>query len=525
MSIQINVTDKHATVVGAPVIVCGNSTYSVQFTFDDEWAAETKKVARFVWVQDGEVTHHDVELVDNACQVPALSNVVEVRVGAYAVNLCTSTPAVIPCERSILCGSGEAATAPTPSQYEEIMSLYAETESEIKILAEDLATTMAQDVTPFFNRLNGTQNGLTVNTGESGHFHIKGTASQYTFFNLYYTANGLPAWLKENAAYRVNYVAPESVALGFYFYNAAGATLLTEWLPGTMVRMVTVPRGTTQVTIRLFPTTGAAIDNDVRVRMSEVPEKKLAEYDGIPRYLITVIDDDASNDDFVTKFHDACLHNGIKGDYAVQTLPMDNGLTSVEKLLTYEAEGFGMLAHCHTQQEYFYNDNRRDLAACRENIVTMLRKMRQHGFVNYDYWITPYGSYDRGMQEIARYTGMKCLASIGQSLHNSYTNTDRYFIRRMGFSPADPSANGYGSLAGTKATIDTFVQGGGMGWLILVTHFNEWGDITWDSTLDANGHPVGYARFNELIQYAKGRGCKFVSFSEGYSYMKDAMLN
>lgn len=397
--------------------------------------------------------------------------------------------------------------------------------TKIDKTTDDLATTMAQDVTPFFNRLNGTKNGLTVSTGESGHFHIKGTASEYTFFNLYYTDSGLPDWLKVNATYRVNFVAPESVALGIYFYNASGATLLSEWLPGTMVRTTTVPRGTTQVTIRLFPTTGAAINNDLWVRMSEVPEKKISEYDGIPRFLVTVIDDDTSNDDYVTKFYEACMHNGIKGDYAVQTLPLDSGLTSVDLLRAYEADGFGMLAHCHTQQEYFYNDSRRDLAACRENIVTMLRKMQEYGFVNYDYWITPYGSFDRGMQEIARYTGMKCLVSIGQTLHNSYTNTDRYFIRRTGISPTDPNANGYGSMAGTKATIDTFVQGGGMGWLILVTHFNDWGNLEWDDTADENGYPVGYARFNELIQYAKGKGCKFVSFSEGYSYMKDVILN
>lgn len=123
MEIEIDVVDKRAAVVGTPTIVCGNSGYSVKFNFDDEWAEHEEKKARFVYIQNGAVTHEDVDFTGSICEVPILSKVREVRIGAYAGNLSTTTPVTIPCELSILCKSGGAATTPTPSQYDEIIAL------------------------------------------------------------------------------------------------------------------------------------------------------------------------------------------------------------------------------------------------------------------------------------------------------------------------------------------------------------------------------------------------------------------
>lgn len=122
MVIYVNVTDKRATVTGAPVIVCGNSGYTVEFTFDDEWAGLEAKTARFVYVQEGEVKYQDVVFTENTAAVPVLANTKEVRVGVFAGDLQTSTPAVIPCELSIRCGTGAPAD-PTPSQYDQIIAL------------------------------------------------------------------------------------------------------------------------------------------------------------------------------------------------------------------------------------------------------------------------------------------------------------------------------------------------------------------------------------------------------------------
>lgn len=122
--IQIQVTNRRAVTLGAPVIVCGNSDYRIAFTLDAEWNDVTLKTARFVYVQDGEVKYQDVIFEGTEVDVPVFANVTGVRVGLFAGDLKTSTPAVIPCQYSIRCGTG-APVDPTPSQYDQIMMLLA----------------------------------------------------------------------------------------------------------------------------------------------------------------------------------------------------------------------------------------------------------------------------------------------------------------------------------------------------------------------------------------------------------------
>lgn len=47
-TITITVLDKVATAQGSEKIVCGNSDYVAVFAFDDEWAAQDAKTARFI---------------------------------------------------------------------------------------------------------------------------------------------------------------------------------------------------------------------------------------------------------------------------------------------------------------------------------------------------------------------------------------------------------------------------------------------------------------------------------------------
>ena len=103
MDIKINIVDKRPAVIGTPVIVCGNSDYSIEFTFDSEWSSATAKTARFVYVKAGTIKFQDVQLTGNTVAVPVLAGIREVMVGVYAGDLRTTTPARIPCEYSILC--------------------------------------------------------------------------------------------------------------------------------------------------------------------------------------------------------------------------------------------------------------------------------------------------------------------------------------------------------------------------------------------------------------------------------------
>lgn len=123
MLIEIRVKNRVAELIGAPVLVCGNSTDHIDFLFDEEWDAYTAKTARFVYVRDGVVTFQDVPFTGEGVYIPALADITEVRIGVFAEDIVTTTPAVVPCLKSIKCGTGEP-EAPTPDVYAELMKLF-----------------------------------------------------------------------------------------------------------------------------------------------------------------------------------------------------------------------------------------------------------------------------------------------------------------------------------------------------------------------------------------------------------------
>ena len=102
--IKVVVADKIATVSGTPLIICDNSDYTIKFTFDTEWANEDSKIARFSFLKNGLNRYIDVPIENDACNVPILSDIEAVAVGAYAGNLRTTTGAEIRCKKSILSG-------------------------------------------------------------------------------------------------------------------------------------------------------------------------------------------------------------------------------------------------------------------------------------------------------------------------------------------------------------------------------------------------------------------------------------
>lgn len=99
-------------------IVCGNSGYKIQFTFDSEWDDDPVKVARFI----SRGVPQDVIFVGNTVSVPVMTNTESVTVGVFSGNLQTTTSAVIPCQRSILCPNGAPAD-PVPDVYAQIIDL------------------------------------------------------------------------------------------------------------------------------------------------------------------------------------------------------------------------------------------------------------------------------------------------------------------------------------------------------------------------------------------------------------------
>ena len=176
MVIEINITDKRPTVIGAPSIVCGNSGYSIQFVFDSEWDAGSNKTARFVYVQKGALKFQDVDFTGNTVDVPVLAGIREVMVGVYAGDLRTTTPARIPCEYSILC----------PDAQEQIGAVNAaKLQDQIGDLSQ-LKTTDSSDLVAAINWLY--ENG-TIGGG--------GTVSASGIFVPHVSADGTLSWTND----------------------------------------------------------------------------------------------------------------------------------------------------------------------------------------------------------------------------------------------------------------------------------------------------------------------------------------
>lgn len=119
MIINVIIAEKRARAEKHEPLVCGNSDYIIDFTFDAEWDAYRTKTARFIF---DDRSYIDVVFNGTQCQVPVLKNTHDVIVGVYAGDLKTTTPAYLHAQRSILCGEGAPAD-PDPDVYAQIMQM------------------------------------------------------------------------------------------------------------------------------------------------------------------------------------------------------------------------------------------------------------------------------------------------------------------------------------------------------------------------------------------------------------------
>lgn len=115
-TIKISIINKIARLTASAGIVCGNSDYVVEFSFDTEWDAYEQKTARFINGTD----YRDIIFSGNAVAVPVVHSGRMLSVGVFAGNLRTSTSANIPCISSVTSSDGSPA-APAPDVYAQIM--------------------------------------------------------------------------------------------------------------------------------------------------------------------------------------------------------------------------------------------------------------------------------------------------------------------------------------------------------------------------------------------------------------------
>lgn len=136
-TIQISVCDKIATQTDGTVIINGNSDYSIEFDFDDEWADLNNKVGVFAYNDAAahKWAYQTVMFSGNTCTVPILRDIHCVYVGVTAGNVRVTTPAKVQCRLSI---SDYADTEEPPSTdvWGQILAKLDELQAEIDEIKE-----------------------------------------------------------------------------------------------------------------------------------------------------------------------------------------------------------------------------------------------------------------------------------------------------------------------------------------------------------------------------------------------------
>lgn len=125
MEINVIVRNKIAKLVKPFVAVCGNSDYVINFDFDAEWEEYETKTARFKY--NGNYT--DVIFDGNQCPMPVINGTYTVEIGVFAGDLHTTTPALLPMKKSILCGNGTPKD-PASDVYSQIMEKFNNLDTE-----------------------------------------------------------------------------------------------------------------------------------------------------------------------------------------------------------------------------------------------------------------------------------------------------------------------------------------------------------------------------------------------------------
>lgn len=239
------------------------------------------------------------------------------------------------------------------------------------------------------------------------------------------------------------------------------------------------------------------------------------------RKIIVFKDDDTANDIAIQRYRDACLHNGIVGSFAMVTDRITRNSIDVKKLIQFEQEGFTVMCHCNEHGDYWKSDSF-DSKLQEEDISKAISIMKYSGFENFMYWQTPFGSYSNDIVSICKKSGLKALGTrmYGDCSINAFNHINKISrFNLVSYSMKHNDETGLQTLAKAKKLIDLFSSSNG-GILILTTHFADWSELNWNTTIDSNGYPFGYERFNELAQYSLSSGCQIMNFSDAIDTME-----
>lgn len=148
----------------------------------------------------------------------------------------------------------------------------------------------------------------------------------------------------------------------------------------------------------------------------------------------------------------------------------------------------------------------RDENKVREDLAKAKRLFEEEGFYDTEYFVSPYGSKDLGLQQIIKKSGgYKCLVSTsGSDYMGNNGKYGRYEIQRFSFDSNDSPGR---ELSTLKAIIDETSSNNG--WLLICTHiYNGWTE------------QLKSTRFKEFVNYAKEKKLRFVTLKEGFEQFR-----
>ena len=217
--------------------------------------------------------------------------------------------------------------------------------------------------------------------------------------------------------------------------------------------------------------------------------------------ILSICDDDTAYD-AIPYLKDICDEEGIKCNFACVASKLESGTNHEEltqRLLEYEEQGFHIVNHSYSHG-YCWNDNKPEFSTdeCYRDLVKAQRVLRQKGFVDSDWLVTPFGSSSVSLQAVARKAGMNALINSADNSMNHYGQNGRYRIRRILIAPTQ-------ELSYYKSLIDEAIRNGD--WLVLETHTDM--PEQWDGNL-----------VRSIIQYAKSKSIDIMTIGEAFRLRK-----
>lgn len=370
--------------------------------------------------------------------------------------------------------------------------------------------------------VNYTFNGRSCNANSNGN-----VTSGVSIVRLFYAEKRLPDAIRAGSRVFVDYETTDS---NLYFearYYVSGSSSSTRLVALTKPGEFTIPQNAIGLYLRLIVDSGKKVNGTATLHyigLAPSQNMLMQDVDNIlvpynAGLLVSFIDDDTTNNTYIERYYNACKHNGIVGNFAVIKSHLTDGDTSLDRLLEYENDGFGLLTHVTKQSNApYWTQENRDVDLCRADLCEAIRYYRANGFIGFLNWVSPYGWVDSDFVNLARQLSLNCNITLDQGVNYPET-VDRFNIKRATFR-----TDGDLSESNVKKYADEALAKG-YGWLVVCTHFNEWGSVPWDSTEDANGYPIGYSAFNTMVQYLLGNGFKCVSYPEGWSYYSPYLRN